>query len=193
VRLTMLAHAPTAATAAAAFPGDEPLDARGRTWAEAGRGTQPRVDQVRCAPECACRQTCSALNLPAPELDDGLRGWDLGGWTGRTLDEVTVASPAQVSSWMTDPSAAPHGGEPLTRLLERTRTWLDSLPPGHTLAVCGPAVVRAAVVTVLGAPAAAFWRVDVAPLTVTDLRGGPRRWTVRATGSPLVSRASGAG
>jgi hypothetical protein len=53
------------------------------------------------------------------------------------------------------------------------------------LAVCGPALVRAAVVAVLGAPAVAFWRIDVAPLTVTDLRGGPHRWTVRATGNSL--------
>ena len=35
-RLTLIAHAPTAATAAAAFPGDEELDARGVTWCTAG-------------------------------------------------------------------------------------------------------------------------------------------------------------
>jgi hypothetical protein len=45
------------------------------------------------------------------------------------------------------------------------------------------------VLAVLDAPAAAFWRLDVAPLTVTDLRGGPGRWTVRATGAPLAPRS----
>jgi hypothetical protein len=53
------------------------------------------------------------------------------------------------------------------------------------LVVCGPEVVRATVVTALAAPPAAFWRVEVAPLSVTDLRGGPPRWTVRATAAPV--------
>jgi broad specificity phosphatase PhoE len=53
------------------------------------------------------------------------------------------------------------------------------------VAVTHAAVVRAAVVVTLGAPPAGFWRIDVAPLTATVLRGGPGRWTVRGTGLPL--------
>jgi broad specificity phosphatase PhoE len=65
--------------------------------------------------------------------------------------------------------------------------WLASAEPaGRLLAVCGPAVVRAAVVTVLGAPPVAFWRVDIARLSLTDLRGSPQGWTVRTTGAPLA-------
>ena len=71
------------------------------------------------------------------------------------------------------------------------RERLRGAQSGHTLAVCGPAVVRAAVVAVLDAPNAAFWRVDISPLTATDLRGGPDRWTVRATGVPLRSGRRG--
>jgi broad specificity phosphatase PhoE len=183
-RLTLLAAAPTAATAAAAVPADEPLDARGRRWAADARGRVPRADRVRCAPDRASRETAAALDL-MPQVDAEVRGWDLGRWAGVKLDELTAQRPADVTAWLTDPAAAPHGGEPLTALLARVRGWLAGVLPGHTVVLCGPAVVRAAVVVVLGAPAAAFWRVDVAPLTVTDLRGGPARWTIRAVGAPL--------
>jgi broad specificity phosphatase PhoE len=104
----------------------------------------------------------------------------MGRWAGRTLDDLAAEEPAEVAGWLTDPAAAPHGGEPLATLIERTGRWLAGLPAGHTLAVCAPAVVRAAVVAVLGAPPSAFWRLDVAPMSWTDLRGGPGRWTVRS-------------
>ncbi len=187
-RLTLLAHAPTAATAAAALPADDPLDDRGRVWVDGARGRLPRVDRVRCAPERACVETCACLRLAAAP-DPGPAGWDLGRWAGRTLDDLAADEPAAVSAWLTDPAAAPHGGESLTALVTRVQRWLADLPTGHTLAVCGPAVVRAAVVAVLGAPPGAFWRLDVAPLTLTDLRGGPDRWTVRNTAVALHPRA----
>ena len=183
-RVTLLAHAPTAATAAAAFPAHEPLDDRGRSWAEQGRGRLPRAGRVRCAPEPACVETCAHLGLAA-EPDAVLADWDLGSWAGRTLDDVAAGSPAAVTAWLTDPDAVPHGGESLSALVDRARLWLATAPGGHTLAVCGPAVVRAAVVAVLGAPSSAFGRLDVAPMTATDLRGGPDRWNVRSVASPV--------
>jgi broad specificity phosphatase PhoE len=183
-RVTLLAHAPTAATAAAAFPARDPLDDRGRSWAEQGRGRLPRAGRVRCAPEPACVETCAHLGLAA-EPDAVLADWELGSWAGRTLDDVAAGSPAAVTAWLTDPDAVPHGGESLSALVDRARLWLATAPGGHTLAVCGPAVVRAAVVAVLGAPSSAFWRLDVAPMTATDLRGGPDRWSVRSVASPV--------
>ena len=183
-RVTLVVHAPTAATAAAAFPAGEPLDDRGRSWAEQGRGRLPRAGRVRCAPEPACVETCAHLGLAA-EPDAVLAEWDLGAWAGRTLDDVAAGSPAAVTAWLTDPDAAPHGGESLSALVERVRLWLATAPSGHTLAVCGPAVVRAAVVAVLGAPPGAFWRLDVAPMTATALRGGPDRWSVRSVATAV--------
>jgi len=179
-RVTLLAHSSTAATAAAAFPRDEPLDERGRAWAQAGRGGVPRADRVRCAPDRASRETCGLLGLE-PVDDPGLADWDLGRWAGRTLGDLAAREPDLLAVWLRDPTASPHGGQPLAGLVARVQGWLTALPEGHTVAVCGPAVVRAAVVGVLGAPATAFWRLDVAPMTATDLRGGPNRWTVRST------------
>lgn len=178
-RVSLVVHAPTRATATAAFPADEPVhgDVTGRL---------PRSDRRLRGPERACEQTCAALGAGDAAVEPALRGWDAGRWAGRTLDDVAAEDPHGVQAWLTDPSAAPHGGESLVDLLERVRTWLGGRPPGHTLAVCGPAVGRAAVVVAMGAPPPAFWRVDAAPLTLTDLRGGPSRWTVRATGQTLT-------
>ena len=118
-------------------------------------------------------------------VDPPLRNWDLASWSGHILDDVVAQRPDDVAAWLTYPDAAPYGGEALTVLLARVQQWMAGLPPGHTLAVCAPAVVRAAVVTVLGAPAAAFWRIDLGPMTLTDIRGAGDRWTVRATTVPL--------
>jgi broad specificity phosphatase PhoE len=185
-RLTLVCHGPTAATAKAAFPDDEPLDERGRGWAvEVGRDRFTRAGLALHAPAPACRETAIALGLSA-RPEPALRDWDLGRWRGRTLDQVSVAEPDAVGAWLSDPGAAPHGGERLTDLLARVAGWLsDVATEGHTVAVTHPAVVRAAVVAALGAPATGFWRVDLAPLTATELRGRPGRWTLRSTGRPL--------
>ncbi len=221
-RLTLVAHASTAATARAVFAGDEGLEPRGAAAAAAATRLR-RVTRTVCSPARAAVETAAALGLAA-SVDAGLADWDLGEWRGRALDEV-----AGVAEWVADPDAAPHGGESLTALLARVGDWLDAVDltaapdgsagargwagsaggagsageaaagawsaggptVGHTVAVTHAAVVRAAVVVTLGAPAAGFWRIDVAPLTATVLRGGPGRWTVRRTALPLDASAGG--
>ena len=116
----------------------------------------------------------------------------MDGYLGTQLLYVAADHPAEVAAWLADPDAVPHGGEPLTALLARVAGRLAAADgEGHTVAVTHAAVVRAAVVVTLGAPAAGFWRIDVAPLTATVLRGGPGRWTVRGTALPLDALAGG--
>ncbi|GGY89867.1 hypothetical protein GCM10010300_37590 [Streptomyces olivaceoviridis] len=55
---------------------------------------------------------------------------------------------------------------------------------GRTLAGVEAKVVRAAAVAALGLPVAAFRRLGVPPLTVTELSGRARRWNLRL-GRPL--------
>ncbi|MYX76775.1 histidine phosphatase family protein, partial [Streptomyces sp. SID3915] len=83
--------------------------------------------------------------------------------------------------------SAPHGGEAVRDVCARVGTWLDSVArlDGRTLAVVEPEVVRAAVLHALDLPVAAFWRIDVPPLTATELSGRAARWNLRL-GSPLV-------
>ncbi|MCW0214191.1 MAG: histidine phosphatase family protein, partial [Pseudonocardia sp.] len=183
--ITRPAAAPPAATAAGAFPADEPPAGRGRAAAEDRAAAFARPGRVLRSPARAAAETATALGLERAEPDPLLRDQDPGRWAGRTLDEVAAAEPEAIGTWLTDPAAAPHGGESVARLLERAAAWLGTLPgDGHLLAVTHAAVVRAVLLDVLGAPADRFWRIDVAPLTVTVLRGGPGRWTLRSTGAP---------
>jgi broad specificity phosphatase PhoE len=192
-RLTLVTHASTAATSRAAFAHDEGLEPRGAAAATGARraGLLRRVTRAGCSPAPAAVETAAALGLSATP-DPGLADWHLGAWQGRTLDEVAADTPSAVAAWLGDPDAAPHGGETLTALVARVAAWLARPgAEGHTVAVTHPAVVRAAVVATLGAPAAGFWRIDVAPLTATVLRGGPTRWTVRGTALPLDAGPGG--
>nr|MBA3907827.1 histidine phosphatase family protein [Pseudonocardiales bacterium] len=137
------------------------------------------------SPATAAAETATALGLGA-EVDAGLADWNLGAWRGRTLDEIAAAEPDAVRTWLTVPDAAPHGGESLAALLERVTAWMGAASgDGHTVAITHSAVARAAVVTTLNAAPSGFWRIDVAPLTATILRGGPSHWTVRGTAVPL--------
>jgi broad specificity phosphatase PhoE len=186
-RLTLVAHASTSATSGAVFPRDEGLEPRGAAAAAAAR--LPRATRAVCSPSRAAVETAEALGL-AVTVDAAVADWHLGAWGGRALDDVAARHPGDVAAWLGDPDAAPHGGESLTALLARVREWLAGADAdGHAVAVTHAAVVRAAVVVTLGAPAAGFWRIDVAPLTATVLRGGPGRWTVRGTALPLDAAA----
>ncbi|MFF4578062.1 histidine phosphatase family protein [Streptomyces sp. NPDC001389] len=136
------------------------------------------------------------LHLTTPPLDDsarrgrfgtarpcpgheGLAGPDMGAWAGRTLDEVAAEDPEAVHRWLTDPEfAPPGGGESVAALIARTGEHLAGLEPGRHHVVVAQAVVRAAVVSALELPAAAFWRLDVRPDTVTALSGRAGRWNL---------------
>jgi broad specificity phosphatase PhoE len=186
-RLILVSHAPTTATRAAAFPVDEPLDPHGLADATAAAGALRRVDTVLCAPARRCTQTAAALGL-RPTIDEGLRDGDLGRWAGRTLDDVAGTEPEAVAAWLGDPGSAPHGGESLHDLLARAGGWLDDVPAGarSVVAVTHPMLIRAIIVTAIAATPASFWRIDVSPLTQTTLSGGPHRWSLRGTGTPLT-------
>jgi broad specificity phosphatase PhoE len=87
-----------------------------------------------------------------------------------------------VAAWLSDAEAAPHGGESLADLFRRVSAWMDEcIREGHTIAVTHAAVIRAAIIHVLDAPARSFWRIDIEPLSVTKLRGDGVRWTLVAS------------
>ncbi|GAA2877230.1 histidine phosphatase family protein [Streptosporangium fragile] len=178
-RLLLVCHGSTPATVRAAFPGDEPLDGRGLRGA-AALAPEVGTGQAACAAELRCTQTAAALGLRA-EIDPLLADCDYGRWRGRTLDEVGAAEPEALAAWLGDPASAPHGGESIIALLARVSGWLAGHAPGRVVAVTHPAVIRAAVVHAVGAPAPAFWRVDVAPLARVALTGRGGRWQLSYT------------
>jgi broad specificity phosphatase PhoE len=186
-RLTLICHGATAATRSGAFPADEPLEKRALARAAALQPTLRWADRAWTSPALRARQTAAALGLDAAE-EPALREVDHGRWAGRRLEEVQVAESQAVIAWLADPGAAPHGGEALSDLLHRVGSWLDGRAGdgGRGTAVTHAAVIRAAILHVLEAPASSFWRLDIAPLSVTTLSHDGRRWAWRASGLPFA-------
>jgi broad specificity phosphatase PhoE len=126
-----------------------------------------------------CRQTAAAAGLD-PSDDPALAECDFGTWAGRSLAEVNAADPDAARAWMTDPDSSPHGGESLTAFARRVAGWLDAQAQqdGAAVAVTHGGVVKGALVHALGAPIESFWRIDVAPLAVTEMHAHDGRWTI---------------
>jgi broad specificity phosphatase PhoE len=177
----LVRHATTVATRAVAFPGDEALDERGRMHAAAlARALPNRPGDPLSSPALRCLQTVAAAGLGDPRIEPALAECDFGAWAGRTLEELNADDPAGVAAWMTDPDATPHGGESHADVARRVGGWLDEQAglDGRAVAVTHGGVIKAALVHALGAPIAAFWRIDVTPLAITELHVHDRRWTV---------------
>ncbi|MEU1043118.1 histidine phosphatase family protein [Streptomyces sp. NPDC005907] len=190
-RVTLISAASSAALRAARFDDGCPADAGGLRLARAAAGTFTAAGERWVSPSVRCRDTAGALGLDAVEVAE-FAGLDVGRWRGATLDEVGATEPEAVARWLADPGSAPHGGESVRDFCDRVARGLERAAEhtGRVVAVVEPEVVRAALVRALGAPESAFWRIDVPPLTATDLSGRSRRWNVRA-GRPLPDRDTG--
>jgi len=180
-RLTLISHAATSASRAAAFPLDEPIDAAGEAQARTLGIDLRRPDLAWTSPALCARQTAAALGLD-PVVEPALRDMESGSWAGRRLADIAAEEPEALAAWIAEPAAAPPGGESLAALLARVAPWLEARlgQSGHLVAVSHPAVIRAAIILAIGAPANAFWRIDVGPLCRVELRSNGKRWSLRA-------------
>ncbi len=179
-RLLLVRHAPTSATRRARFPTDEPLDEAGFVAArKLAKSLPERIDRSLSSPLARARQTAEAMGFVAA-VDDDLRECDFGSWAGLSLQDVRESDAEGLSSWFADAEARPHGGESLTQVGERVGRFLTRVAgrPGTTLAVTHAGVVRAAVVLSLSRAVESFWRIDIAPLSVTELHSRDDVWTV---------------
>ncbi|MFM0340909.1 histidine phosphatase family protein [Paraburkholderia fungorum] len=182
-RLLLVSHAPTAAMRAGRFPADDPLDDRGRVdiLAAQTRLSLPDDATAFVSPAICARETASALGLMAT-VAAGLADLDYGQWHGRRLADLATEAPQDLATWTRDPEAAPHGGESFSQLVKRVGLWLDaqSGAPDETRNIVGVThalVIRAAIIHVLGVSPAVFPRIEIAPLSVIELRRSPRGWT----------------
>lgn len=192
-RLTLISHAATISQRHATFPStshEEPLEDKEVTKLSALNWQPPVARQVLTAPELRTRQTAEALHLVATPANE-LRDCNYGSWQGRSLSDLQSDEPEAVIAWLTDPTFNSNGGEAITDLILRVAKWLEALQnTGHTIAVTHPAIIRAAILHTLNAPPQSFWRIDVAPLTLTDLRHNGRAWTLRTASIPLTKHDS---
>jgi broad specificity phosphatase PhoE len=189
-RLTLISHAATNAQLRAAFPLDEPVLEQEVVRIGNLKLSVPANASVWSAPERRAQDTSRILGL-SPALSEELRDCDYGQWRGRNMRDLESENPEGLLAWLTDPSSAPHGGESVERLIDRVGSWMDQQRTvRHTIAATHQAIVRAAIIHALQIPTQTFWRIDVAPLTVTDLRFNGALWTVRSAGCALNKSGS---
>jgi broad specificity phosphatase PhoE len=177
-RVLLVSHAATPAMRQGRFPADDPLDARGIADAMAWRERMPPVKEAVAfsSPAACARDTAQSLGLKAL-VAPGLADMDYGQWRGRRLAEVAEDAPHELATWSRDPSAASHGGESFVQVLARVSGWLDSLnETASVVAVTHAPVIRAALIHALNAPPASFSRIEIAPLSVIELRRSARGW-----------------
>ncbi len=180
-RLLLVRHAPTSATRELAFPADEPLDHEACAQAAALAVRLPGASVALSSPARRAIQTARAAGLD-PATEPRLAECDFGVWSGCRLTDIDRASPAASKEWMTDPSAAPHGGESLRTFMARVGAWLDeeATLERSVVAFTHGGVIKAAVAHVLKAGATAVWRINVDPLSLTELRAVDGEWSLAA-------------
>ncbi|MFD3440698.1 histidine phosphatase family protein [Streptomyces sp. NPDC058685] len=157
--------------------GDGPRSRRAVRGAAAAIAALPPHSLAVRSPSTRCALTAHSLGLETAR-EPRLRDLDYGRWYGSTIGDIVADDPFGLSAWLTDPDATPHGGESVRELCRRTAHWLSSVPSdaGHVLAVTEPAVIRASLVHAMGAPARAFWHLDV-PSCVLSLTSRDGRWS----------------
>jgi broad specificity phosphatase PhoE len=188
-RVILICHGSTEAVRAAKFPADEPLDDPGLKTIKALADALPQAGQCWTGPERRTRQTAQALGLNA-QIEPLLRDCDYGAWAGRTFDEVHAHEPDAASAWLRDPAAAPHGGETISAVIQRVGQWLagEQARGQRAIVVTHPAIVRAAIVHAIEAAPQSFWRIDIAPLSVTRLSSLGGRWNLSAAGCMAIKK-----
>jgi broad specificity phosphatase PhoE len=143
----------------------------------------PEAGRCWTSPERRTRQTAQALGLNA-QIEPLLRDCDYGAWAGRTFDEVYAHELDAASAWLHDPTATPHDGESIAAVMRRVGQWLadEQAPRQRIIVVTHPAIIRAAIVLAIEAAPQSFWRIDIAPLSVTRLSSLGGRWNLSAAG-----------
>ena len=182
-RLTMIASGATQATRKGRFPNDEALEPQAIDRAAALAASLRRADRVWTSPALAARQTAEALGLEAT-VEPLLAEQDFARWASRGFEEVQAEDPEGMAAWLSDPDAAPHGGESLAAVARRGAALMERLASesGHTIGVSHAVPIRAAMVHVLGAPLSSVWKIDIEPLSLTEFRSDGRRWVLHASG-----------
>ncbi|MFB4309828.1 histidine phosphatase family protein [Actinomadura sp. GTD37] len=177
----LIRHATTAAMREARFPAADDADAGGLARARALAGSLPD-GPAWTSPARAARQTCAALGLDARPVA-ALAEADHGSWAGVRYADV---DPGELDAWLSDPGAAPHGGESRRELAARVGAWLAGRPSG--VAVCDVGVIRAALCHALGLSVRAADRIDLAPLSTTRLAAARDGWRVAHVNRPYLRR-----
>ena len=179
--LLLARHGQTDWNATRRFQGssDIGLSERGRAQAEAlGRALGARrLAAAYVSPMQRARETAAialgATAVPVIPVDE-LRELSLGGWEGRTVDEIRSEEGDPYLAWLRAPhDCPPPGGEPLDRVAARVRSALDRIAAAHggedeVLVIAHGGVISVYACDLLGSSFNSLWRlrVDNCSLTV---------------------------
>jgi phosphoserine phosphatase len=132
---------------------------------------------LRCV--ATAQPTAERLNLEA-ERDDRLLEIEHGTWNGRLRDEIAANDPERYRAWRQSPATvAFEGGETLVQVRDRWRAFAAAfLPETPALVVTHDAVVRVALVDMLGRELDAFWDVHVENGAFAVLERDDTGWTL---------------
>ncbi len=183
--LTLVCAQLPSAMRAGRFPDDEGLDAAQLTDASLNlSGLDWHSAHVICSPSLAAQQTARTMGINDYQLEPALKEVDYGHWSGLSLKDI---EPQLLGAWLRDPSMSPPNGESLDMVCRRTRSWFEASQhqQGMSLVFTHANVIKALVLSVLGAPMTAIFTLDIAPLSLTRLTCYPGRWQVQCLGVPL--------
>ncbi|MFF5715389.1 bifunctional RNase H/acid phosphatase [Streptomyces buecherae] len=178
----LLRHGETALTPRKRFSGStgsdpelSPVGLRQAEHAAAALAARGTIEAVVTSPLRRCRQTARAvadrLGLDV-QVDAGLRETDFGAWEGLTFAEVRERYPADLTTWLDSPKAAPTGGgESFATVADRVAAARDALigqHPGRTvLVVTHVTPIKTLVRLALGAPPESLFRMELSAASLS--------------------------
>ncbi|QGY32755.1 histidine phosphatase family protein [Pantoea cypripedii] len=188
--LQLICQGETLANRHSRFPANDALSDASRLAAHRMQGCIEADSKIWLAPALAAQQTAQALGV-AGHSATALAEPACGLWAGMPIKAVMTQHGEDFQRWLAG-EAAP-GGEGVAQLVLRTGEWLSGRVAERQpqCAIVSAAVIRAVVIGLLGAPVSAFRLIDIAPLSITTLRGDGKRWHLTSINSVRFAFAEG--
>lgn len=181
--LVLVRHGVTDHTIGKRFSGglasaNPPLNEEGRAQARAtGEWLAPLADDFDVVISSPVRRTRETAEIVAEhlrldiEVEDGIAEMEFGSWDGLSFTEVQERFPDDLSAWLGDLDAAPHGGESLRtvqkRVLEGRDRILEQYAGRTVVAVSHVTPIKVIVAEAMGASLDGVYRMELGPASVT--------------------------
>lgn len=181
--LVLVRHGVTDHTVGKRFSGglasaNPPLNEEGRAQAHAtGEWLAPLADDFDVVISSPVRRTRETAEIVAEhlrldiEVEDGIAEMEFGSWDGLSFTEVQERFPDDLSAWLGDLDAAPHGGESMRtvqkRVLEGRDRILEQYAGRTVVAVSHVTPIKVIVAEAMGASLDGVYRMELGPASVT--------------------------